>query len=301
MKKNNKRLISLICAVALLLAVLTACGASTTTEDLVTPKSAPRADTSGTEVLENQSSQANSAEQDAAAPAKNAESSGSITEDQAKEIALNHAELTEKQVTNLLVKLDQDDGQKEYEVEFWVDSTEYDYEISVATGDILKYSVEAKNKDTAKSVTVTEDQAKEAALDHANLTQDKVTNLVVKLDQDDATKEYEVEFWVDSTEYDYEINAATGDIIKYGAEMKTSNAGQTGNGQSSTVTEAKAKEIALNHAGLTEDQVTDMQVKLDQDDGHQEYEVEFRKDRTEYEYEIDAETGDILKYEIDVD
>lgn len=299
MKKNYKRLISILCTAALVLSLLIGCGATTTTEDLVTPKSAPRTDSSTTEVLSDQDSQANAAEQESA---DTAQSAGSITDAQAKEIALNHAELTETQVTGMQVKLDQDDGQQEYEVEFRKDSTEYDYEIDVATGDILKYSVETKTNATAQSVTVTEDQAKEIALNHVHLTADQVTDLQVKLDQDDAQKKYEVEFRKDSTEYEYEINAETGDVIKYGAEMKkTVNAGQTGNGQSATVTEAKAKEIALNHAGLTEDQITGMKVKLDQDNGRAEYEVEFRKDKTEYDYEIDAETGDILNYDIDVD
>ena len=54
------------------------------------------------------------------------------------------------------------------------------------------------------------------------------------------------------------------------------------------------KRQALEHAGLTEADVTFVHVKLDRDDGRLEYEVEFYKDNTEYDYDIDANTGEIL-------
>ena len=42
-------------------------------------------------------------------------------------------------------------------------------------------------------------------------------------------------------------------------------------------------------------------LELDYDDGRAEYEVEFRKGNTEYEYKIDAASGNILKSEQDND
>lgn len=63
------------------------------------------------------------------------------------------------------------------------------------------------------------------------------------------------------------------------------------------LTEEEAVALALTHAGLTKDQVTGLTAKLDTDDGVKEYEIEFRFEAFEYDYEIHAETGEVLKAE----
>lgn len=68
---------------------------------------------------------------------------------------------------------------------------------------------------------------------------------------------------------------------------------------SSYIGDVKAKSIALQHAGLTESQISSLRCKLDYDHGRAEYEVEFHANYLEYEYTIDATTGAILKYEQD--
>ena len=55
----------------------------------------------------------------------------------------------------------------------------------------------------------------------------------------------------------------------------------------------------MKHAGVTEKDVTWPRVHMDYDDGWQVYEVEFRVGWTEYNYDIDAVTGQILGYESD--
>ncbi|MBR5307538.1 MAG: PepSY domain-containing protein [Clostridia bacterium] len=65
--------------------------------------------------------------------------------------------------------------------------------------------------------------------------------------------------------------------------------------------EERAREIALEKAGLKESEVTLIKVKLDRDDGRYVYEIEFRRGLTEYEAEINAEDGRILKFEKDFD
>lgn len=61
----------------------------------------------------------------------------------------------------------------------------------------------------------------------------------------------------------------------------------------SYIGEEKAKEIALTHAGVTEDSISGLRIKQDYDDGRMEYEVEFYVGYTEYEYDIDALSGEI--------
>lgn len=65
--------------------------------------------------------------------------------------------------------------------------------------------------------------------------------------------------------------------------------------------EEKAKSIALEKAGLSADGVTFEKVELDRDNGVWLYEVEFRKDRTEYDADIKADDGKILSWEADTD
>lgn len=65
--------------------------------------------------------------------------------------------------------------------------------------------------------------------------------------------------------------------------------------------EEKAKEIALEKAGLTVADVIFDRTELDKDDGVWHYEVEFRQGRTEYDTDIKADDGTILKWEVDLD
>ena len=68
------------------------------------------------------------------------------------------------------------------------------------------------------------------------------------------------------------------------------------------ITEDRAREIALAHAGLTADQVSFVRAKLDWDDGRQVYDVEFyTADYKEYDYEIDAASGEILSFDYDAE
>ena len=61
------------------------------------------------------------------------------------------------------------------------------------------------------------------------------------------------------------------------------------------ISKGKAKRIAANDAGFKKADVEFRKYKLGLDDGIQEYEVEFVQGETEYDYSIDAATGDILE------
>ena len=58
--------------------------------------------------------------------------------------------------------------------------------------------------------------------------------------------------------------------------------------------EDAALQIALTDADLTRDQVTDIDVDLEQNFRSASYEISFECGRVEYEYEVDAYSGDIL-------
>jgi uncharacterized membrane protein YkoI len=67
------------------------------------------------------------------------------------------------------------------------------------------------------------------------------------------------------------------------------------------LTEDQAFAIALEHAGLTEEQLDFSNVHLDRDDGVWVYEIEFREGRIEYEYAVNASSGKIVDYDKDWD
>ena len=93
-----------------------------------------------------------------------------------------------------------------------------------------------------------------------------------------------------------EVAEKKAEVQEIGQEIK-------GDGAAAVVeiTEEEAKEIALKEAGLTAEEVIFTEISLDREDGRREYEIEFRKDRTEYSVEISAVDGTILSWEVDVD
>ena len=154
------------------------------------------------------------------------------------------------------------------------------------------------NSEKLNNKTVTIDEAKEIALKHAGLTSDQVSFVEVESDVDNNIEKYNIEFYHGDKEYDYEINSANGEIIKYDYNMEYD---KNENNVNSVVniSEEQAKEIALNHAEITSDKVSFIKVEMDVDNGTQKYDIEFYYNNIEYNYEIDANTGDILSYERD--
>ena len=160
--------------------------------------------------------------------------------------------------------------------------------------------------DREVSNKITIEQAKEIALKHAGLTKDQVSFLEIENDIDDGAKKYNIEFYCNGKEYDYEINKANGQIIKYDYDLENtyiSNNNQSNNqinvNNTAKISEEEAKQIALSHAGLSNSEVTFKRIGLDFDNGIQKYEVEFYHNYKKYSYEIDANTGDVLTYEQD--
>lgn len=156
-----------------------------------------------------------------------------------------------------------------------------------------------------QSASITEEQAKEIAANHAGVAVADLTFHSVSLEEDDGRRVYDVEFYSGSTEYDYEIDAATGDILSYDNDVENFSIPQQsaqnpqGAATGSYIGEDAAKAAALQRAGLTEDQVRWEKCELDEDDGRFSYELEFSSGQHEYECEVEAFTGEILNFEQD--
>ena len=255
--------------------------------------------------------------------------SGGITADKAKSIALADAGVSESAALGLQVKQDWDDGIALYEVEFRSGGAEYEYDIRLSDGAILKSERDEDNNYThfaaasSSGALIGEAAAQSAALAHAGIQQNQTTYLSCRLEYDDGRLEcYEVEFRAGNTEYEYEIGPYDGAVWKAERETHASAATGTSSGTSSGSpssgtstggisagtssgssfigTEA-AKAAALAHAGVSASAVREMECELDEDDGSYRYEIEFKSAQTEYEYEIDARTGTVLKAQQDHD
>ncbi|MCM1122367.1 MAG: PepSY domain-containing protein [Eubacterium sp.] len=147
------------------------------------------------------------------------------------------------------------------------------------------------------------DDAKQAALADAGVSASDAQYTKEKLDYEDGIAVYDIEFYAGNTQYEYEINAATGAVYSKSIETFPTQAGN-GNGSkmgtSTTYIDVDdAKAIALNHAGFSEADVSCFKSEFDIDDGWAVYEIEFNKGGREYEYKINAADGSIMEYDVD--
>ena len=150
---------------------------------------------------------------------------------------------------------------------------------------------------TSDKAYIGAERAKSIALSHASLAETAVFDLDCELDYEYGRMVYEVDFDANGAEYEYEIDAKSGDILLFeierngtkqqGGSMTQESAGYIG--------AEKAKSIALSNAGLTAASVTGLISELDSDDGAAVYEVEFIYGGYEYEYKIDAKSGAIIE------
>ena len=195
---------------------------------------------------------------------------------------------------------------------------------------LAKLSVE-ELKDLAEAgapaMPIGMDAARSAAEEYAGTTAVDSVTAEVDPELDESPAHYEVELQTARGEFKYLVDAYTGKVLSGQkdllAAVSASNETTKPSGQkpasasnettkpsdqkpapSGTVQDigyAKAKSIALNHAGLRENQAYDMDIELDDEDGTLIYEVEFKSGNMEYDYEIDAASGAILKHETELD
>ena len=185
-----------------------------------------------------------------------------------------------------------------------------------------------------------ETKAKEIALQKAGVAADSLISYKIELDTEWGNMVYDVEFTAEGIEYDCELNAKTGEVLKFEKENKfggnqtvnvapvqeatptpepttapttelppsTSNAPSTAatpsNGNqaaasqtASQITLEQAKAIALSHAGVDAGTVYDFDGEWDYEHGIAVYELDFKSGGYEYDYEVNAVTGEILKSE----
>lgn len=245
-----------------------------------------------------------------------------IGQDAALQAACDHAGIATSDVQGLSTEFGWSPKGMVYELDFCSGGTEYEYKINATDGSVVKYEQEpcdhtwhtsSGNTGSGSNTTfIGESAATTAALTHAKVDQSAAQSLTVKLDEDDGVAYYEIEFCSAGVEYDYEINATTGAVAKFeqdtcdhyahrsGSNNQNQNQNQ-GNSNGSYIGYDAALQAACKHAGVNVSQVTRLENELDHDDGVARYEISFHVGNMEYEYEINATTGQILKYESERD
>ena len=99
---------------------------------------------------------------------------------------------------------------------------------------------------------------------------------------------------------DVSFNSATRTVVLTTADRTASQQGST-TASGDYISVDRAKQIALNDAGVKESNAVFLRANLDWDDGRMQYEVEFYSGSTEYDYDIDAVTGAILSSDRDME
>lgn len=160
------------------------------------------------------------------------------------------------------------------------------------------------------------------ACDYAGINCNRATTKKAALEYDDGQRVYDLALVCDGYQYEVEVHAYSGKVLEFSKEKLSNNSNaapqtsanaaqptqaapattqQPAATQKANIGEAKAKQLALQHAGLAQEQVTFTRTRLKTEDGVCLYDVEFLKDNVEYDYAVDAQTGDILEAEQDAE
>lgn len=170
------------------------------------------------------------------------------------------------------------------------------------------------------------EEAQEAALKAADIVAADADISATTLSEVAGVACYKVEFTSGEYAYAYTINAQTGAVMEMSSQEQNASASgtqtetadstvpataQTSGSASAqaqtsaaapaqnatgtgTVDEAAAQKIALEHAGVKAADATITKSKLDYEDGRQVYDIEWYAGGAKYDYEIAADTGEII-------
>lgn len=169
--------------------------------------------------------------------------SSMISEEDALGFALLDAGVSEEDVTEFETELDRNGFGYVYEVEFATEGAEYSYKINVKNGSVIERennitktqssstSNEKLTNDTENGTVqnsaanasgtlsyISLEEAKKIVLEHAELAATDVTFSKAMLEDDDSEMVYEINFFTQDYDYEYEVNAYTGKILEVSRE-----------------------------------------------------------------------------------
>ena len=170
-----------------------------------------------------------------------------------------------------------------------------------------------------KTAFISKNEVKDIVADNMNVSSSDLYFESIDFELDNSV--YEVEVYYQSRDYEYKIDAKEGKVIytdfrnvNTNNQNNSSNGNNNNNGNSNnsnsngqnslngvtaSITLDEAKNIALTDAGLDINSVQFTREELEHDNHTLVYELEFFYNNIEYDYEINATTGDIISYDKD--
>ncbi len=202
---------------------------------------------------------------------------------------------------------------KVYELEFTANSMEYEIKANAFTGQILRVHTEPEDDRPVKPVTPTEpavpseplvkptepapaanstltrEDALTLVLNHLGITENDITRLEIKLEKG----KFDLEFRSGEFEYEFEVSASSGKILEADKEPieKPVKPAIPAEPAKPTLTQEDALTLVLNHLGITENDITRLEIKLEKG----KFDLEFHSGEFEYEFEVSASSGKILE------
>lgn len=257
-----------------------------------------------------------------------------IAIDQVKKSVEKHLGFTELQYESITLK--NENRITYYEVKVNHNGVRYELTVDATTGSILGTEIEnpsstqqtlTTKQGTQAQVSISEERAKAITSEHTKKTNLNYTRIELSQDDDYAgALTYEIEAEADGIEYDLDINANTGQILKFEQKNITETGQQTSSAstaqaaqpaeqqttapapapaqqaQAATLSQASVKQIVASRTGVSNLFYKKLHLTRDDDYGYRPvYEVEAYAGNAEFDLEIDATTGQILSYSADID
>lgn len=211
-----------------------------------------------------------------------------IGSDKAIEIALLRAGVPTDAVDDLECELDVEKGVMVYEVEFNHIGSEYSFDINAVSGEVIFSEIEAGNNNVIPTETESNGQ-------------EEVQEIVPEEKPPQITEEVEPERTPEITPPEIKKPEKDPSDIPFRDPSGQPEKDKPEPIKPELITKERALEIALSHAKLSEGDIVLKKAEIDRDDGRISYEIEFNAGGIEYEYEIDAQNGNIIDSEREKD
>lgn len=250
-----------------------------------------------------------------------------IGAEKAKDLALEASGLSAADVTFSGTDMSNRSGTDYYLISFTAAGQQYEYDIDALTGVVIESRLpetvsdsgdetnaepaNEKDKNDEKTAAaaglqkdsgsagnngkvISEKEAAAKAMAHAGVLEGDATIVKSQLEIEDGRQVYDIEFYTkDYAEYDYEMDAVTGEVISYDYDAENFTSPDAGGRK---ISEEEAKELALGRVpGADTDNIWEFEV--DKDDGRLVYEGKIIYGDMEYEFEIDAYSGTFRSWE----
>ena len=226
--------------------------------------------------------------------------------EEALALALNHAGITRDMLLSYEIELDSSDQITHWDISFTVGQIEYEYEIELKTGVILKIEreilLEFSGDTNLTDTTVSNDAAIQIAKSDPFLTESIIAIVAQQKDADNKFV-YSVRITGEYYLYQFEINVPYGVVI----DLEIYNRGcyEITDDIDYVISSVPSYDIqsnlsivrshALKHAGLTEQEISGLEAELHKNEDIPHFEVRFSANNYVYTYDIATTTGYVLQ------